>query len=90
MCLDGLRERFNRGGCQIVEAEQIAAAGQDALGVPGQADPVPVRLEQTPPLVQRASSVEKGLFILGREAGHHQVGSRIGVVEKGESVYLLR
>ena len=45
MCLDGLREGANCGGRQVVEAEQIAEAGQDALGVPGQADPVPVRLE---------------------------------------------
>ena len=32
MCLDGLREGSNRGGCQVVEAEQIAEAGPRCTG----------------------------------------------------------
>ena len=71
MRLDGLREWSDRSSRQVVEPEQIAEAGQDALGVSGQADSVPVRLEQGPPLVQRAASVEQGFSIFGRESGHH-------------------
>ena len=77
MRLDGLRERSDRGGRQIVEAEQIAEAGQDALGISSQADSVPVRLEIDPTAGPAGGERRKGP-LYPRERGPATTKSAVG------------